>query len=89
MSEVEVHRGPDGRWRWRYREDHAMRPIFGHEDYADIDAAVAAARAAYPDADVRAADAQPATNPQERHAGKAARWLALLVVLVAWSRARH
>ena len=96
MSAVELYRESDGRWRWAFRESATTKALPSNEDYVDVDDARAAAAAAYPGVPISnprstgdpAADRGPGRGPGG-FARKAAGWLTLVVVLIAWSRSRR
>lgn len=88
MSALEVREEGNGRWTWRYRESPRGKAFESNEDYDSPEAAAAAARDAYPDAQLHDGAASP-TSPNERNeGGRLAGWLALVVVLLAWARRR-
>lgn len=81
MSTVEIFQEPDGRWRWEYRDEHV--DLKSNRTYGDRDAAMHAARIAYPDrfGDGRRGSAQGS-------GGGLAQLLAIVLVIVVWRRRR-
>jgi hypothetical protein len=85
-------RTPNGEWRWVFREPGKEIDLVGNEDYDSYPAARAAAQRAYPDAELEREGSRspssegPTTAEGDRDAGRITQWLALVVVLIAWSR---
>ncbi len=81
MSTVDVFQEPDGRWRWQYRDEHV--DLKSNRTYGDRDAAMHAARIAYPDQfeDGSRRSAQGA-------GGLLIQLLAIVLVIVVWRRRR-
>jgi ubiquinol-cytochrome c reductase cytochrome b subunit len=69
-TSVHVHRTPDGRWRWSFREGDALE-LHSNKTYVTADAAAHAANLAFPDAALHRehttdAPAEEAAEPSER-----------------------
>jgi hypothetical protein len=81
MSTVEVFQEPDGRWRWEYRDEHV--DLKSNRTYGDRDAAMHAARIAYPD---RFEDGSRRSG--QGSGGGLVQVLAIVLVIVVWRRRR-
>lgn len=96
---VQVWQAGTGSWRWRYVEPPPGQPDAGeaaglpsHKDYPTHDAAVSAARTAYPDVPVHVDDAAPSALPLPVRPGGCRRTvirLATVVLVVAAAVARQ
>ncbi len=85
MSGIELRRGPSGRWRWAYRETPGGKALPGNEDYEDAASARAAAAAAFPGVPINGPDHEE-PDPRSGDRGRLGRWLALVVIVLAWAR---
>jgi hypothetical protein len=88
---VQVWRGSDARWHWRYVEpsaDGSSLTLYGNKHYASRDEAARAATTAYPD--VPLLERTPASTGSRRSRRRVVVAMVLVMLLVvAWRRDRR